>query len=427
MSQEESLKNTIYLALLSVILFCSLVHAVDGIAVTNRQTIGFTNYGAHGNIWRFDIKDNEVVKSTKLYEGKAHWTMINPAGTHIAFLHQKDGKDYIAIIPIDGGAVKDLRSIPSGKGMCTWDKNNNIYFSIAERGKEIYKIKMDGTGYGKAGNVNSGGSDARCWDLNVTADRSIAQKSGGGLTIASFPSGSGASDPNAGTCNPAISPSGAYVSGINTSGHIYTNIMPWKGEKEELVRLYNDSMCIWGGYPQELHGMDKSNWSCNSDKWLCVRLGWPGQMGGRFGKQGSNQVITNWIDNIVIRTTLENTQAVNEGDTKYFSEAGDFWVAGLNGRIELVSDKTSVRENAQPAFAQHAISIHSSGSYVTVASAKSARYNISIINSKGRHIFSKSGYSAIARIPSSQLLPGTYFVKARFGMQTANSQITISR
>jgi hypothetical protein len=69
-------------------------------------------------------------------------------------------------------------------------------------------------------------------------------------------------------------------------------------------------------------GTDANRWSCNSDKWICLCVGW----NGRNADGGSNQVLVNWVDREIVRTSMDTeTVAAN----KICNETGDFWVGNL--------------------------------------------------------------------------------------------------
>jgi hypothetical protein len=146
----------------------------------------------------------------------------------------------------------------------------------------------------------------------------------------------------AGTCNQTISASGTYVVALTSAGHTSFNVATWDGQR--LGSIENSAMAGWLG--EEIGaGMDRTRFSVNSDKWVSVWVGWPGdfgRLGGRFGKNGNNAYLVNWVDKVAIRLT-DNPRPKNETDTIWSSEPASFRIVGVGDGVESTDGASGMR------------------------------------------------------------------------------------
>ena len=102
-------------SLLILMLGAGAGSAMDGIAISTRYTLEKANsvhFPRFGNLIRYDIKDDAVVKTTPIYTGgDAGFVCISPMGDRIAFT-KRDGS--IVVMSINGGEPTALLKIQSG-------------------------------------------------------------------------------------------------------------------------------------------------------------------------------------------------------------------------------------------------------------------------------------------------------------------------
>jgi len=138
-----------------------------------------------------------------------------------------------------------------------------------------------------------------------------------------------------GGCGNAISPSGKHVVFLTDAGHVGLRWHNWDGSATPNGGMDSKSLSCIGFSCSGMGGMDRNRWSCNSDKWLCLCVGWV--PGGRFGKNGSNQVLYNWIDKKGICSSQSKSSSVQV-------DAGDFWVSSLDDVNENLKQYVAGRD-----------------------------------------------------------------------------------
>jgi hypothetical protein len=163
-------------------------------------------------------------------------------------------------------------------------------------------------------------------------------------------------------CAAALSPSGLYLTYLEGGAHTSLLVDDWANtdfSKHVLNGTSADvnawavngiagltTLCPSWGTAVVGWGMTCNRWSCNSDKWLSLCMGWPDGGSGRFTMCGSNQVLCNWKDKITVmassnpRMCAASDQGANCDKNLPFvsgrffqNDAGDFWcstVADIN-------------------------------------------------------------------------------------------------
>jgi hypothetical protein len=126
-------------------------------------------------------------------------------------------------------------------------------------------------------------------------------------------------------CAVSISPDGAYT--MKTSSH--TNVIVYKWDNTEAATITHAQMAGWLNPgvqpfldPNAGGGNNSNRWSCNDPKWICLQMGW----NWRDCSQGSNQVLLNWVDHQVVRSTAYQFAGTDKIE-QY--ETGDFWVGNV--------------------------------------------------------------------------------------------------
>jgi hypothetical protein len=124
-------------------------------------------------------------------------------------------------------------------------------------------------------------------------------------------------------CGLAVSPDGAYTMHLGNMAHDLIGFNKWDRSDAGSITLNN--MATWGAGAFGL-GTNNNRWSCNDPKWLCLEVGW----GGRDNSGGSNQVLCNWVDHQIIRTSNDAQGA------GWYNDFGDFWVGNPSPIITQV-------------------------------------------------------------------------------------------
>jgi len=406
---------------------------VDGIAVSAQTSVyvpgsnGETPNG--GDIFRYDIGNNNVTRTTRIFDGgggdaskaksRARFPAINIEGTKIAFYRiTSDSGSFVSVMNMDGTGRRDLAKIPGQSGY-----DGRGYLGWVRQGADewIYYI-MAGMNSAHAGNkllwrVNAANPSRNeqvvffqwylwQWELSWNGERAILRPSenqaGCPGMVGYIMPGNGAFNPalaTGGGCAAGLSPSGRYIMYLNGGAHtdihfdewdasnqiihlpgwfnIYdgTAINPWVANPSPNLTTYCPTRAV-GEITVGL-GTACNRWSCNSDKWLCLCMGWPDIGSGRYMLCGGNQVLCNWMDSITIMTSNSprtcgdsTTAAVCDknstivGVHHYENDAGDFWcstIADINedlrsyiGVNEIGANRTtpghSLRNRAEDTF-----------------------------------------------------------------------------
>lgn len=401
--------------------------AVDGIAVTNRCDCPWQNYGVLGDLWRYDILDDEVTDSACIFKGKARAAKISMDGKKVTFIRQQNDGFYVSVISVDGGTPVDLVKISGGSAEChvAWPAGSWIYYNEGKNAndKTLRRVHADNPSHNEKLGTLSGENWIRVWDMSADGTRINYQVKGYGNRVTTVDNIGNGKQSEVGSCNPAISPGGNWLCGLNDAGHSVLKIADWeKCEQDDpnTIKVENKTeVSAWAGLSEPIGGMDKNNFSANSDKWICIRIGWPGtaeRKGGRWGRNGTVQVVVNWIDKKAILTTRNNPQPRNDSDPRFTSECGDFLVAGIQGvetveRSSLAARRPRGMSEVKTASLSHAdIRLGIINGKSAVILGPGARYSIQAFDAKGgvRLIENATGTSLTAHASCSD---GVYFIR----------------
>jgi len=311
--------------------------AVDGISVTGHWSGTNENlYGGFGEIYRHDIEDGEVVGHTLLYQDaaqKARNPVISADGTRAAFLLE-NGR--IAVVPLAGGDATVLQSAQShGQACLDWPEGEWVYytkggFSQPSGSKLLHRVNAqnDVDEYVLTFKKNDGVTESGTWrfhiarDLQHTAIRPDDTDPHPAGCITAFDminDGHLRSDRSLGArgdwrCSTGMDPDGVYIFEGNRA-HTGGTVRFWDDLSEVKTMLWEDARS-WGPDTADTGiSHNRNAWAANSQKWLCIHVGW-----GNRGVNGANQMLINWVDEERIVVT-ENTDGSHAFDC-----AGDFFV-----------------------------------------------------------------------------------------------------
>jgi hypothetical protein len=351
--------NKFLISVLFLVLQIQAASTVSGFAVAAQWEGGYDGgFGGFGKIIRYDIVDGQTVNTTVLYDGRGRFATINPDGQRIAFIRHTgelwaNGYLYpsdIVVMSASGGTPEVVvEGLPDGytRSFLDWPEGDWLYYGLGSTSTDgSYEAMASNIGFSEVWKVNVNtkekmkihsfmGVDCQCdlriwqWNLNNNATRAVVRPIEGpnhsladGLwryELSSFPDGvvklerGDENDAVFWGCGDAISPDGSHVMYLTGRDHQQVAFQNWD---KEVVAEYNmGTMAGWGEFFGR--GMDNSRWSSNSDKWICVASGWD----NRGGAGGSNQVLINWIDHEIVRTS----NGLQGSD--FQCETGDFWVA----------------------------------------------------------------------------------------------------
>jgi len=401
---------------ISMLLLFAPSHAVDGIAVSTQ--INIIQWGSNGemqaggDIMRYDISADHVVKATRLFDGgggdgararsRARFPAINVEGTKIAYYRiTSDSGSFVSVMNIDGTGRHDLARIPSqtgydGTGYLHWVRNGS---------NEWVYYMMAGGNFANAGNklmwrVNAANPAQNeqvvafqyyLWQFGLSWDGAkaflrLSENQSIGQTFRYLMPGAGAIDVQmkvayGAGCAAALSPSGLYLTYLEGGTHTSLYVDDWantdfskhilSGSSTDVnTWTVNGSTALttscgdWGTAVSGM-GMTCNRWSCNSDKWLSLCMGWPDGGSGRFTACGCNQVLCNWKDKITVmassnpRMCAASDQGANcdknlpfVSGQFYQNDAGDFWcatVADVNEDLRAFLSGTVRRPDAPQA------------------------------------------------------------------------------
>ncbi|MBD3321852.1 MAG: hypothetical protein GF350_12220 [Chitinivibrionales bacterium] len=309
-----------------------MAYGVSGIAVVQIAN--------GGKIKTIHIKDNAIVDS--FYIGQGSSPQINTSGTHVAFIRR--GGNTIAIVRSDipetdgDHAIKELITTTDPLGGVDWPKGDWVWYATTPPGSRtnshVHRVHVNTL---ESQDVVSY-TNASLTDFRVTGDgsnyylhgRATATLPGGGnpdgcyAIIAPNPDTETIpvtaefvrADVSYGPCGMGLTPSGRHSASNAGSGHttrdfwnidlaaktverppyIKTDVDVWNNwsldSEFQYCVEYNKDPCyrierVGGG------AYTASNWSCNSEYWDIPVLGW--SQGGRFGGNGSNMVLINYV------------------------------------------------------------------------------------------------------------------------------------
>jgi hypothetical protein len=222
-----------------------------------------------------------------------------------------------------------------------------------------------------------------------------------------------------GGCGGYISPSGLYGTNLTDPEHTFLNLWNFDGSGDNFG-VSSSNINGWAVNAEEFTtecpgcggtitvgvGMDQNRWSCNSDKWVCISIGWPGGNCGRFGSCGFNQVLVNWQDEKTVMVSKNKRVCDDNNDGKFDdcdlhdpdgqftrNEAGDFWVSGpledINEELRrYVTDPSRVRHgdfrgaDGATEFAVRRLS----GGIIRIDSRFAGPYTVELHDAAGRRV-----------------------------------------
>jgi hypothetical protein len=328
---------------LVVFFFGAQSSAVDGVSVTAHWTGSNENlYGGYGQIVRHDIVDSQVVGHSVLYDNPANPArnpVIAPDGSRVAFLLQ-DGS--IAVMSIVGGQATILQSAQShGEACLDWPAGDWIYytkggFSQPSGSKLLHRVNAvsDSDEYVLTFLKDDGVTESGTWRFHIANDltRSSIRPDdtnpmpAGCITAFDLVNdGHLRSDRSLGSvgdyrCSTGIDPQGVYILEGNQA-HDGVSILRWDDLSEVKSFLWTDTLS-WGPDTADTGNSHNRNaWSTNSQKWLCIHIGF-----GTRGARGANQMLINWVDEE--RIVVSENQ--DDESPRKFDDAGDFWVGSAS-------------------------------------------------------------------------------------------------
>jgi len=451
--------------------------AVDGIAVTS-QLLRWHYYNG-GDIMRYDIKDNRIVKATKILNGaggnesnarvRGRFPSINKTGSQAAFFrHTTDSSWFVSVMDLDGSNMRNLVRIPQtvgydGKGYLYWAKDNWVYYIMGgdnsntkEGNRHLWRVNVDNP----AQNEEVVVFQYRLWQWGMSADATrmilrVGEAQGAPSLNYRYQvqpgNGSITSDMAIGYgvgCGCNMAPSGKWMAYLQGGSHTWMAIVSWENftmkngdlgfssEKinelvepatQQTTHCWSTNMTITAGY-----GMDSNRWSSNSDRWMCLQMGYPEQEGGsgRYSFCGSNQVLFNWVDSSAInvsqvpRSCIDNSGFgagcdVDRPDSvSRLTHAGDFFVtapltdvnADLREYVTVMNRRSGMYLGGNHPIAAIGITRHASGAFrVNYAGAGA---DLKIVDIGGRTVGTVRTDNGAAFVDTKTMGSGVIFLVA---------------
>ena len=405
-------------------------YAVDGIAVST-QYRGVWN--AAGDIMRYDIKNSAVVGASKIFDGgggftdksriSARFPSINKEGTQIAFYRAtNDSGWFVSVMNIDGSSVRNLARIPqgqdyNGRGPLYWPTGRWIYYMQSgdnhrEGSRHLWRVNVD-----NFQNIEVVTFQYPLWHWGMSADATkmhlrVYEDNGTVYSIFPYALPGNGSIPDASRigngagCGSNLSPSGNELSYLQGGGHTWIAMVSWANLKKEngdfgfstdrinsmvLPGSQQITHCTWSdGTAITLtagYGLDCNRWSANSDKWMCLQMGWIEQPGGsgRYAFCSSNQVLFNWVDSVAINAS-QNKRACADG-------------ANFAGGCDVALPYSEYRKN-------------DAGDFLVTAPASDINADL-----RGLVAVSYPVKPALAHLPDFAIIPSAEGLHVRIGMR----------
>lgn len=350
------LRSVIIIFLFFVLASQAAAPTVSGFAVSCRRqsqgtTYGYQNFhfewGVWGPVWRYDINNGVVTKRTIIFNENVRNATICPDGKYVAFVRGvASGHGYISYISASGGAAVDLVDtsviLNAEHFYLDWPTGDWIFYVrvMADGGAQIWKVNRvskQNVMICKLKNLQDviwqfsvsndgdkaivrlrGGSpdysnpysniDHFSFSKNVAADGTLYLRD---TTLKAF-----AGWYDAG-CGAALSPDGAYQMRYINISHNTVQFARW--DRTPVDTITYAEMAGWGAGFFGIGG-NNPRWSSNDPKWICANVGW----NDRAANTGSSQVLMNWVDHQIIRTSTD--AADNNNNTAWHNDFGDFWV-----------------------------------------------------------------------------------------------------
>jgi hypothetical protein len=457
---------------ISTLLLFAPCSGVDGIAVSTQINVFLwgTNgeMQAGGDIMRYDISANRIVKTTKLFDGaggdgararsRARFPAINVEGTKIAFYRiTTDSGSFVSVLNIDGTGMHDLARIPSQTG---YDGTGYLHWMRQGADEWVY-YSMAGGNFTKAGNkllwrVNAANPAQNeqvvafqyyLWQWGLSADGAkvflrLSENQPIGQTFRYLMPGNGSIDTRMSVafgsgCGVALSPSGLYLMYMQGGTHNYFCVDDWANNDPAVHVLNITSVDInawafngsanfttscpdWGTVVVGV-GMSCNRWSCNSDKWLCLCMGWPDAGSGMFTMCGSNQVLCNWKDKVTVmassnpRMCFDSSARANcdknlpfVSGQFYQNDAGDFWCTTAEDINQDLRQYVNIRANSPVVRGAMPVAACRADNRLVIDIKQRGSFRAIVRNCAGQTLFTLRGMGPLRRtIPAG---PGVYFM-----------------
>jgi hypothetical protein len=425
-------------------------HAVDGIAISTQYA--YKDWDRGGDLVRYDIKNGDVVKRTIIFDGaggnvqkarsRARFPSINKQGTQVAFFRAtNDSAWFVCVMNLDGTGLCNLARIPSTyspRGYLYLTTDGWVYYTMGgdqtndEGSHLLWRVNVNDP----STNQQVVRFDYGLWQFGMSADgkrmvlRPAVDVNDGSCCASAYryiPPGDGHFTAanrllDGMGCGLGISPSGTWVMKLQGGSHTGVGLSTWEhsftstsntdvGFHSFLINKWllpsgrvtahcgyyevDTTITLYAGL-----GMDCNRWSSNSDKWLCLQMGWPEQSSGsgRYSYCGSNQVLFNWVDSIAIGTSQLRRSCMDSygfgancdvdlPDSMFRrSDAGDFFVtapqADVNADLRALVSHSGIPSSAVPG--PGALSIRPSAEGMLVRIAVRGSFQVRILDVKGR-------------------------------------------
>jgi hypothetical protein len=459
--------------------------AVDGVAVSTQLSMLWPT-AAGGDIIRYDIANNDVVRVTTLFNGgggdasksrvSGRFPAISFDGKKIAFFRcTTDSGRFVAIMNIDGSGIRNLAKIPQyngyeAEGYLHWARISGtdwIYYMLAgdeantEGNKRLWRVDPANPATSQEVTV----FQYTVWQFGMSADASRmvlrCTNTSAGEIFKYIPPGTGAiSQSNKidfGTgCAIALSPSGQWLTYASGGSHITMLIDSWDLASQSTMQSTDinswavnaanlKTHCIWydiaSGIDVSLgFGTSCNRWSCNSDKWLCFYMGYPegdGTASGRDGFCGSNQVLINWKDHIAVNAS-RNPRACaapemsagcdkDSGVASYrLNDAGDFFVTAPVEDIN--ADLRTSIDNRPPGRIAPAGSVRIilARSVMAVFLPAACAWRIDLIDGRGHILTSRDIIGVSCALDRASIGPGLYIMRAISALGEIRAKLIIN-
>ena len=350
--------------------------AVDGIAVSMKTHTAWVAYW--DTTWKYDIKNDDVVKATPLFTGKSRYATINVAGTHMAFFNKASEGVYLSVMPLAGGTVANLCKANTGSytcdgGMINWTKDNWIYFTTntvwSSGDGNLYRVKYPAGGQPEV-ILHCSKAPLAAGQLSADGIKAWFVLGGTGAGMARYTL-TGTSAQNAASekiwcavnCGAGLSPSGSYLLDFGSGAHTVYDMQTWGNSghcSNDLpsVSSYN-AWCVncagWDTCTKDGSGAtvdpfyytvgagasgDQNRFSVNSDKWFCSDIGM-GNM-GRYAQCSGNQILINWVDHTTINVSRNPRSCMNASDPQCRQNVPNRWTANEGGSFIVTAPAADI-------------------------------------------------------------------------------------
>jgi len=476
------------LSLIAAIACCvpSGTRAVDGIAVSTQYA--YKDWDRGGDLAKYDIKNGDVVKRTIIFDGaggnvqkvrsRARFPSINKQGTQVAFFRAtNDSAWFVSLMNLDGTGLRNLARVPqaySPRGYLYLTTDGWVYYTMGgdqsndEGSHQLWRVNVNDP----STNQQVVRFDYGLWQFGMSADgkrmvlRPAVDVNDGSCCASAYrylPPGDGHFTSanrllDGGGCGLGISPSGTWVMKLQGGSHTGVGLSTWEhsfintsntdvGFHSFLINKWllpggrvtahcgyyevDTTITLYAGL-----GMDCNRWSSNSDKWLCLQMGWVEQSSGsgRYSYCGSNQVLFNWVDSVAIGTSqLRRSCMDNYGfgancdvdlpDSMFRrSDAGDFLVTAP--LTDINADlRAQVSHSGMPSATGRtpaAFSFHRMPAGMDVEISAAGPHAVTIVNPAGCVVRCWKGTSpSVYQAPTAGFARGMYFVKVSVRGKTA--------